>query len=156
MSHRNLYPPTSCSRCGSMAIVLRGRPLVHTELTLLLRCQECKYQFQSVWYWPESVDAITPPAAPRCSRFNGAVYDPAKDDARLSRQLGRVYACMIDGRWRTLPEIAAVTHDPPASISAQLRHLRKERFGSYIVDKRLRPPSEGLYEYHISPPRGDA
>ncbi len=84
------------------------------------------------------------------TKFAGSDYDPAMDDARLTKQMGRVYACMIDGQWRTLAEIAAVPHDPEASVSAQLRHLRKERFGSYTVNKRPRGQREsGLFEYQL-------
>ena len=81
-------------------------------------------------------------------RFDGAVYDPQFDEARLEKQLGRVWSVVQDGRWRTLREIAQQTHDPEASISAQLRHLRKTRFGGYTIDKRNRGDrSRGLYEY---------
>jgi hypothetical protein len=89
-------------------------------------------------------------------RFNGAVYDPAFDDERLSKQLGRVFNCMIDGKWRTLDEISSSTHDPHASVSAQLRHLRKDRFGSYIVNKRPRGNRmNGLFEYQVLPRQFD-
>jgi hypothetical protein len=40
--------------------------------------------------------------------------------------------------WLTLEELAKLTHYPPASISAQLRHLRKPEFGGYGVEKRQR------------------
>jgi hypothetical protein len=40
--------------------------------------------------------------------------------------------------WLTLDELAKLTHYPPASISAQLRHMRKPRFGAYEVVKRAR------------------
>lgn len=40
--------------------------------------------------------------------------------------------------WLTLEELAKLTHYPPASISAQLRHLRKREFGGYEVEKRKR------------------
>jgi len=40
--------------------------------------------------------------------------------------------------WLTLDELAMLTHYPPASISAQLRHLRKQEFGGYEVEKRQR------------------
>jgi hypothetical protein len=57
---------------------------------------------------------------------------------------------MSDGYWRTLDEIAHATGDPHASISAQLRHLRKPRFGAYVVEKRHRgAPARGLYEYRL-------
>jgi hypothetical protein len=87
-------------------------------------------------------------------RFNGADYDPALDDRRLEKQLGRVYDCMSDGRWHTLADIEGVTHDPQASISAQLRHLRKDRFGAYIVERRRRE-TVGTWEYRLLPPIED-
>src|SRR5580693_10580375 len=40
--------------------------------------------------------------------------------------------------WLTLDELAKLTHYPPASISAQLRHLRKPEYGAFVVEKRLR------------------
>lgn len=82
-------------------------------------------------------------------RFDGSDYNPANDNARLTKQIGRVYSCMVDGNWKTLNEISLTTSDPQASISAQLRHLRKDRFGGYIVEKRLRDDSSGFYEYKM-------
>ena len=43
--------------------------------------------------------------------------------------------------WLTLDELAKLTHYPPASISAQLRHLRKPEFGGFVVEKRPRVAS---------------
>lgn len=40
--------------------------------------------------------------------------------------------------WLTLDELAKLTHFPPASISAQLRHLRKRMRGAFEVVKRCR------------------
>lgn len=83
--------------------------------------------------------------------FNGSDYVAGKDHARLSKQHERVRDLMLDGTWRTLDEIATATGDPAASISAQLRHLRKPRFGGWKVEKRTRANREhGLYEYHLS------
>jgi hypothetical protein len=60
---------------------------------------------------------------------------------------------MSDHQWRTLDEIADVTGDPHASISAQLRHLRKPRFGGYLVEKRSRGRrDQGLFEYRVQDP----
>lgn len=44
------------------------------------------------------------------------------------------------GIWLTLGEIAEVTEFAEASISAQLRHLRKPRHGGHRVEKRRRRP----------------
>lgn len=84
--------------------------------------------------------------------FAGAIYESDEDDERLAGQLLRIYATMKDSGWRTLSEIEAVTGDPPASISAQLRHLRKKRFGAFVVEKRPRGMrSNGLFEYRVLP-----
>jgi len=40
--------------------------------------------------------------------------------------------------WLTLEELGRLTSYPPASISAQLRHLRKTRHGGYRLKKRCR------------------
>jgi len=85
--------------------------------------------------------------------FNGPDYDRDADHPRLARQHERIRDLMRDGQWRTLNEIAVATSDPPASISAQLRHLRKARFGSWIIEKRPRSErSRGLYEYRMLAP----
>ena len=85
-------------------------------------------------------------------RFDGPAYAPKHDQKRLTGQILRVFSLMRDSRWRTLSEIEKTTGDPAASVSAQLRHLRKERFGSHIVDKRVRGNrSIGLWEYRLTP-----
>jgi hypothetical protein len=85
--------------------------------------------------------------------FNGPVYDPAFDQERLTKQIGKVYDFMISGSWHTLSEISLAIGEPEASISAQLRHLRKERFGAYIVNRRPRGDrSHGLFEYQLLRP----
>ena len=67
--------------------------------------------------------------------FNGADYQPDRDHARLSAQHERIRDLMLDGKSRTLKQIAKAAKAPEASVSAQLRHLRKERFGGFTVDK---------------------
>ena len=46
--------------------------------------------------------------------------------------------------WMTLEELARKTKFPETSISAQLRHLRKEKHGGYQVEKRRREWEEAL------------
>lgn len=82
--------------------------------------------------------------------FNGSDYVPKRDDERLTGQIKRIYNVMKDGTPRTLRQIANATGDPEASISAQLRHLKKERFGSHRVEKENK--GGGLYEYKLLPP----
>ena len=64
--------------------------------------------------------------------------------ARASKRRQRDVLCDVMGSasqcdtWLTLDELSKLTHYPPASISAQLRHLRKPEFGGYEVEKRQR------------------
>ena len=82
--------------------------------------------------------------------FDGATYERPLDKARLTGQLLRIYAAMADGRWRTLYEIEAITGDPPQSVSARLRDLRKPRFGGHEVFRQRRDdPKSGLHEYRL-------
>jgi len=83
-------------------------------------------------------------------RFDGDDYVDKRDRRRLKGQIKRVYELMVDGDWRTLNEISNHTDDPEASVSAQLRHLRKERFGGHTVNRRHRGDvKRGLYEYQL-------
>lgn len=84
---------------------------------------------------------------PPSPRFDGSDYVPERDNTRLTGQLSRVWNVMRDGQKRTLREIAEATGDPEASISAQLRHLRKPRFGAHEVSKEYL--GEGLYQYWL-------
>lgn len=79
--------------------------------------------------------------------FDGADYVDARDRPRLRGQIQRVYDLMCDGHWRTLTQIADSTGDPHASVSAQLRHLRKKRFGGYTVERKHH--DHGLYLYRL-------
>lgn len=83
-------------------------------------------------------------------RFNGADYDHARDAARLTLQHERVLAVMLDHKPHTLSEISVITGDPEASVSAQLRHLRKARFGGHQITKTHL--GHGLYEYLLVRP----
>ena len=82
-------------------------------------------------------------------KFNGADYNHDRDSVRLTGQILRIWNVVVDGRWRTLREIAQRTGDPEASISAQLRHLRKPRFGGYTVEREY--INNGLYKYRVLP-----
>lgn len=106
---------------------------------------------------PDQLSMFDPPRKPQHAvkeiigasevRFNGSDYEPIRDDQRLSSQLLRVFDLMRDGDWRSLAAISMETGDPPASVSAQLRHLRKARFGSHTVEKRYL--GDGLFEYRL-------
>ena len=85
-------------------------------------------------------------------RTFGPAFDAAKDGARLSGQLEAIARYMLRTplrQWRTLAEIEQATGYPQASISAQLRHLRKPKFGAHTVEKRRRADA-GLWEYRVT------
>ena len=83
--------------------------------------------------------------------FDGKTYDKRLDKARLNRQQRVVYAAMKDGRYRTLREIAAITDEPEASISARLRDFRKAPCGYMTVDPRRRGDGKrGVWEYKVT------
>lgn len=85
--------------------------------------------------------------------FSGATYVPSQDQGRLQTQLGKIYFCMHDHKWRTLSEISQMTGAPESSVSAQLRNLKKPAHGGYILNKRSRGErSHGLFEYQIEDP----
>ncbi|HDK41282.1 MAG TPA: hypothetical protein ENH31_02895 [Nitrospirae bacterium] len=89
-------------------------------------------------------------AEQRTPRFDGRASNPVYDQARLAGQVQRIYNLMLDGRYRTLDEISKETGDPEASVSAQLRNLRKPRFGGHTVNKRHRGDrKDGLWEYQL-------
>lgn len=96
-------------------------------------------------------DQGNPSYIPPHASFNGPVYEAKFDYERLRGQMLRVFDLMRDECWRTLNEIESEIGDPAASISAQLRHLRKEKFGSHIVEKRPRGDRmHGLFEYRLT------
>lgn len=83
-------------------------------------------------------------------RFDGSDINAEKDNSRLTGQIKVIFNLMKDGKYRTLREIEDETDFPQSSISAQLRNLRKERFGSFNIEKRSRGDREkGLFEYRI-------
>ena len=83
-------------------------------------------------------------------RFDGPAYDKKHDQKRLTGQIKRIFDLMQDGWWRTLDEISKTTGDPAASVSAQLRNLRKDHFGSHTIKRQTRGNrDDGLFEYKL-------
>ena len=79
----------------------------------------------------------------------------AECSGQIARQsytrLWDVAQIAADGGWLTLREIADLTNYGEASISAQLRHLRKPHFGGYVVVKRRRGQvANSAWEYRIA------
>jgi hypothetical protein len=78
---------------------------------------------------------------------DGETYEPGLDKPRLNKQTRRVFDVMADRRWHTLREIANVTGDPEASISARIRDLRKPKFGEFVIDRDR--DDNGLFYYKL-------
>lgn len=79
--------------------------------------------------------------------FDGPDLLQDRDAPRLTEQLKRIFGAMAGSQWRTLSELAELTGDPPASVSARLRDFRKPKFGEWIVEKEY--IRNGLYRYRI-------
>ena len=84
--------------------------------------------------------------------FDGATYDPARDQARLRRQLGRVFEALADGQWHTLENLKATCGGTEAALSARLRDLRKAKFGHWLIDHRRH--DAGFWLYRMRNPDG--
>lgn len=85
----------------------------------------------------------------------GPTYEYKIDEARVMKQMDRIRLALSDHTWTSLAELADRTGDPEASISAQVRHLRKPRFGGHTIDKRRRHELGGTWEYRMVPDGGE-
>src|SRR5712691_11143433 len=76
---------------------------------------------------------------------------------RLARRRQRDVLCDVMlsagecAAWLTLDELAKLTHYPPASISAQLRHLRKPQYGGFVLEKRPRKVGQAVRAEELGP-----
>jgi len=125
------------------------------------------------WYRAEDSEAARAQAAQKPNAYrHGAQATDAPLDANAfeedDTQLAAIRELMVRaharGVWLSLAEIAEATEFAEASISAQLRHLRKSDHGGYRVEKRqrgstrtaagLRDARRGpvIWEYRVLPP----
>ncbi len=131
----NGLPRRDCDRCQG-----EYRPVVKWQRF----CKRCQDSGARVVAWAKRQPTLFDPP-----QFDGHTYDPALDEDRLSKQLGRVYDLMSDGCWRTLWVIQLKCGGSEAGISARLRDLKKAKFGSYTMEKRRVPNCPGLWEYRM-------
>jgi predicted HTH transcriptional regulator len=82
----------------------------------------------------------------------GPAYSEVLDGARIQKQHEVIRDFMLNNGWFTLAELHEELGYPEASISAQLRHLRKPAFGEYQVEKQRRG-LKGTWVYSVLPPR---
>ena len=90
------------------------------------------------------------------SHICGSDYVAELDEIRLTGQMLKVFEYMRNGKWRTLFEISDATTEPEASISAQLRNLKKDghnkqnvNYGGHTVLRRRRGGKGGTWEYKL-------
>lgn len=81
------------------------------------------------------------------------------DRVKAEKQTEGILWEMRDRAWRTVPELIACLklRDPSrewleTSVSADLRNLRKAKFGSFIVERRKRKGITGIHEFRLSEP----
>lgn len=73
-----------------------------------------------------------------------------QDNHRLTTQYDNIFNYMKDGVYRSLYQISKNLDYPESSVSAQLRHMRKPRFGSHTINrKRIKTPTGGTYMYQL-------
>jgi len=73
-----------------------------------------------------------------------------KDEERATKLTGdlkKIYRIMCDGDSHLVKDIAMLLGLPECSVSAQIRHLRKPKFGGYTI-KRI-SITKGLSAYQM-------
>jgi hypothetical protein len=85
---------------------------------------------------------------------DGDTFDAPVDRTPLNAQMIRVYGALAllalgldEPGWFSLSDLADLTGDPEASVSARLRDFRKKRFGGHTVDRRR---DGRLYLYRLT------
>lgn len=95
----------------------------------------------------------------RRSSVNRSVQVRVRATVRSQREVLRdvMMSAAECGSWLTLRELSRMTQFGEASISAQLRHLRKPRYGSFFIEKKVRKDEVvrdeergAIWEYRLS------
>jgi len=81
-------------------------------------------------------------------KFDGLDARTEPDRIRLSGQCLDIYNILLDGKWHTVAEIEQLTGFMGTSISAQIRNLRKDRFGCHDIEKKM---VNNRAEYQMTP-----
>jgi hypothetical protein len=151
----------------SNTVISKQTKLENAQDSILITVEPDKPQpsLEGIFDWmfekPAAKTRLTTncPAYPVTPSTFGPDFDQQIDGKRLQTQLVVVAAFMLEmrrqGRWVALHEIEEATGYSSASISAQLRHLRKKKFGGHNVEKRRRVHASGsvggTWEYLVIP-----
>ena len=84
--------------------------------------------------------------------FDGDDYVANRDNTRLTNQIDKVRMYMENAGYLTVKQIAADLKQPEPSVSAQIRNLRKDRFGARTVNREYR--GNGCYAFKLEPKEG--
>ena len=85
--------------------------------------------------------------------FDGDDYVSSRDKPRLTLQIHQVRMYMENNDWLSVKQISNYLNFPEPSVSAQIRNLRKKRFGNRVVERRYQ--GNGLYEFKLMPKGND-
>ena len=83
------------------------------------------------------------------AEFDGDDYDSTRDKERLTKQRDKIRMYMEGRDYLTVQEVAEFFNYPENSVSAQMRNLRKKKFGGRIVDREYF--GNGLYKFKLMP-----
>lgn len=121
----DLFAPRDCPKCG-------GTGRVWDQQLGTDRLCDCRAERLP----PPDVNPVAP-----------AGIENGGDVVRLNRQQARVWAVLRDQEWHTLPELSERCGVPEQSVSARIRDLRKEKYGSHEVERESL--GKGLFRYRL-------
>ncbi len=78
-------------------------------------------------------------------KFHGSTFNLSKDGQRLTNNVQRVFALMLDGQWHSPEELRKVGG---ANWGARVRSLREPQMGSLIIQRR-RENNHGAWSYRL-------
>lgn len=88
-------------------------------------------------------------------KIDGFAYEPDLDEERLRTQMRQVFSILKSTYdWLTVEQISNIMGErfdvqaPEASVSAQIRNLRKRANGGYLIRGRYRKGAR-IYEYKL-------
>lgn len=121
---------------------------------------KAKFYIDGEWVYPtfaqlkECIElgwaAIAIPDKTNPADFQGDDYVATRDRDRLTSQIKKIYLHMRDEQWRSLKDISNELDIPHSSVSAQLRNLRKESFGSHKIHRKHLQGGFYLYKLEVN------
>ena len=83
--------------------------------------------------------------------FHGSDYQKGKDQKRLIKGMLKVFEYMLDGQWRTIPEISEATGVYVPSVLRYKQYLARPEWGGHFVDKKRMTEDGGVWLYRLIP-----